>query len=210
MIKRLAFSSIAFGFATTILLISALRTASVKYEFTGPVYAIGNAAVLGDSIESIDYHFPYPGGVLPDSPLWPMKAARDRMWLAFTTNPGKQSELLLLFSDKRLISSKELFERGQYGEGVVTLSKAEKYLERAFVKEKENREEGLNTTETLLRLNRAALAHYGLIEEMLIQVPDDARPKIVETQNYSKTVYNETRNALLSKNLNPVENPFDW
>ena len=84
---------VAFG----ILITSVLRTAAVKYEFTG---APDSGAVLGAESVDIKYNLAYPGKVLPDSPFWSLKALRDRVWLFVTTNPYRKSELNLLFADK--------------------------------------------------------------------------------------------------------------
>lgn len=204
-------SGLALLFGFGVLFVSVFRTAAVKFEFTGPVREINNTTkVLGDSIETSEYVFPYPGNVLPDSVFWPIKAARDQMWLKINTNDGKEADLLLLFADKRLLAGQILFEREQYEEGYITLAKAEKYLERAMDKEMENRQAGMDTLEFLNRINRASLAHYGVLEDLKSQAPTDALPRIVEIQNYPMYVYRTSRDALLEKGAIPVQNPYDW
>lgn len=195
-------------FAFSILFISVFRTASIKYEFSGP--SLYQNRVLGQSDVNINYQLPYPGKILPDSALWPVKALRDRVWLFLTTSDTRKAELKLLFADKRLGSAKILFERGKPEIAFTTLTKAEKYLEEAVIKEKENRAKNIDTSEFLLRLANASLKHYQLMEEMLTVAPDDAKPGIIRTQDYAKRAYEETRNALLEKGMTPPENPFAW
>ena len=211
MIKKLLASAAALSFGFAILLISIFRTADVRFEFTGPIQELHNKKqVLGQADESVEYVFPYPGEVLPDSPLWPAKAFRDQMWLKINTNEGKDADLLLLFADKRLLAGQILFENEKFEEGFETLAKAEKYLERAMNKEIQNRKKGMDTSEFLMRLNTAALAHYGVLEDLKVGAPADALPMIVEIQNYPIMVYRSSRDALLEKGLQPVENPYDW
>ena len=107
----------------------------------------------------------FPGRVLPDSPFWPIKALRDKVWLWITTNPSREAELKLLFADKRLAMSQLLFEKEDYEVGYSTLTKAEKYLEEAGFAEKEGRKSGMDTSEFLERLATAALYHYQVISE---------------------------------------------
>src|SRR3989344_251429 len=173
---------IAFG----ILLVSILRTASVNYDL------------------------PYQGRIMPDSPLWPLKALRDKIWLFITTNSSRRAELDLLFADKRLASAKILFEKDKPELAFTTLSKAEKYLEEAMLQENENRKKGMDTSQFLERLARASLKHFEVMEGIMTIAPEDAKPKIVEAQSYAKKVFESSRDALNEKGITPPENPFAW
>lgn len=211
MFQRLIVILATLAFAFGILFTSVFRTASVQYVFSqtsssGPKEEQGE--VLGESVE-IDYYFPYPGRILPDHPLWFLKALRDKVWLLITTNPSRKAELKLLFADKRVVSAKILFERGKPELGVSTLTKAEKYLEEASNLEKENRKEGLDTSEFLSTLAKASLKHRQTIDEILKLAPEEAKPIIIKAQDYSKETYNKTRDALYEKGLPVPENPYD-
>jgi len=207
MLKRLVLVIPFLIFAFFILFISVLRIASVKYEFMGDK---PKNVVLGDNGIKIDYFLAYPGRILPDSFFWPVKAARDKIWYAITTNQGKKAELLLLFADKRLGSSLILFQKDNADVGFSTLSKAEKYLESASDKEKENRAKNIDTNEFLQRLISASLKHFQVIKEIENIAPEDARPKIIELEFYPKKVYESARNAILDKGMPSPDNPFDW
>lgn len=212
MLRRLAIVFSVLIFAFGILFTSALRTAAVKYEFSD-VQETGTKTqtlVLGEETVNIDYFLAYPGRVLPDSPLWPLKALRDRIWLWITTNPSRRAELNLLFADKRVAMSKILFEKGKSEVGYSTLTKAEKYLEEASIQERQNRENGIDTSEFLSRLAKASLKHAQIMEEIRKIAPDDAKPGIVQTGDYAKSTYEDARNALQEKGLPVPENPFDW
>lgn len=198
-------STLVFAFA--ILFTSVLRTASVKYVFSQET-EIQEEGQEGEAAE-IDYMLPYPGRISPDSPFWPIKAFRDRLWLLLTTNPSRKAELELLFADKRLAMSKTLFEKDKSEIAFSTLTKAEKYLEKACAIEQENRQNGLDTSEFLTILSKASLKHRQMIDEILTIAPEDAKPGIGRVQDYSKETYNKTRNALQGKGLPVVENPFE-
>lgn len=199
----------ALTFAFAVLSLSVLRTASVRYEFSSPVDK-SNSKVLAEEDINIDYNLAFPGRVLPDHILWPVKALRDKVWLLITTSQTRKAELKLLFADKRLGSAKILFQREKPEIGFSTLTKSEKYLEEAVIKERENREKGLDTSEFLQRLANASLKHYEVMEEIKAIAPEDAGPKIVEVQDYAIRAYESSRDGLLEEGIEPPENPFDW
>jgi len=198
-------------FAFGVLFASIFRTAAVKYDFKqASKFLPEEVKVLGEKSVEIDYYLAYPGKVLPDSPFWPVKAVRDRVWLLVTTNPTRSAELALLFADKRLGSAKILFEKGKPEIAYSTLTKAEKYLEQAAEAESQNREKEIDTSEFLQRLTKASLKHVEVMEYLLTIAPEDARPGIIQTEDYAKRVYNDARNGLLEKGITPYENPFEW
>lgn len=207
MYRRILIVASTLLFAFAILFTSVLRTASVKYVFSQgtEIQEVGQE----NGVTEIDYILPYPGRISPDSPLWPIKALRDRLWLLLTSNPGRKAELKLLFADKRLAMSKALFEKDKSEIAFSTLTKAEKYLEEACTLEQENRQRGTDTSEFLTILSKASLKHRQTIDEILMIAPEDARPGINRVQDYSKETYNRTRNALQGKGLPIVENPFE-
>ncbi|KKR30373.1 hypothetical protein A2715_01030 [Candidatus Woesebacteria bacterium RIFCSPHIGHO2_01_FULL_39_32] len=206
---KLFLAIIGLSFAIGILFVSLFRVASVKYEFDNSA-SVADIHVSGENGVSINYTLPYPGRVLPDSPLWPLKAIRDRVWLFITTNSTREAELKLLFADKRLGMAQILFEKGEIEKGFSTLTKAEKYLEEAVWQEKQNRENGIDTSAFLEQLAKASLKHYEVMENLIPSLPDEVRPSIRQTQDYAKRAYEESRNALLEKRRPAPENPFAW
>lgn len=208
MLKKLLLVGATLAFAFGVLVVSVFRTASVKYDFN-PINP-KDAHLLGESGSVIDYYLPYPGRVLPDNPLWTLKALRDKLWLLTNTVPTREAELNLLFADKRMAMAVLLFEKGNADLGLGTLTKAEKYLEQASRLTQENRSNGYDVTEFLFKLADASLKHYELIEYILKIAPEEARPTIIQSVHYSKDVYESARNTLLDEGLNPPENPFAW
>ena len=169
MFRKLAIISSVLIVAFGILFTSVLRTAAIRYEFKGPK-TVSDTKVLGDSTININYSLAYPGSVLPDSPLWKLKALRDKIWLTLTTNKSKKVELNILFADKRLGSSQILFEKGKSDIAYSTLTKGEKYLEEASTLEEQIRREGVNTVDLNTRLANASLKHFEVMQEILARV----------------------------------------
>lgn len=207
MVRRVALSLTVFLAAFVILLISIFRTAEVKYDFSMPTDS--GQEILGAGNEQIDYNLAFPGRILPDNVFWPVKAARDKAWLMLTTNDTREAELKLLFADKRLAAGKILFDRGNAEDGLKTLIKAEIYLTEAQVKERQNYKDGVDTKDFLRILSLASLRHRQVIEELLLTAPEDAKPQLAETINYSKKVYEETMHALNEVGVGAPKNPFD-
>jgi len=201
------FGSFVFLLAFAILSISVFRSASPRYAFIGPL-SVSAANEEGSGVE-IDYLLPYPGRILPDSPLWPLKAVRDKLWHFFTFDTQKEAELSVLCSDKRLGMSKILFERGKPELAYSTLTKGEKYLEMALEHERKAREKGGDTVELLQKIANASLRHRQVIDEILNLAPEDAKPAIINIQNYSKQIYKEVSDVLSSKGITPPKDPFD-
>lgn len=195
-------------FALGILITSIFRTAAVRYEFSGDIEENSSTA-SEDGNFNIDYNLAFPGKVLPDHYLWPVKALRDKVWLWTTTDPGRKADLQLLFSDKRTSAAKILFEKGEYEIGYATLIKGEKYLEEASLSEEENRKNGMDTSEFVRRLAYASLKHRAVIHEILAIAPEDAKPEIIQTENYSIDAFERARQALNEKRMYVPIDPFE-
>ena len=198
-------------FAFIVLSISVLRSSAIRPSTD--VYSATPKPVSKTSEENkkieIMYVMPFPGRILPDSPFWPLKALRDKVWLGITSNPMKKAELLLLFADKRLMSSCELFKINKPQLSYSTLTKAEKYLEDGSSIDKNERKAGLDTKSFLFTLATASLKHREIIEGMLNVVTDDIKPEVIKAEDYSRNVYKECREALLTQGVSAPESPFD-
>jgi len=205
MLRKILLGIATFVFAFAVLSVSVFRSSAVNFAFATP----SPTNVLAAEIPEVDYQFPYPGRVSPDDILWSFKAMRDRIWYLVTQNPGKRAELALLFSDKRLILAKGLFEIKKPDIGLSTLAKGEKYLELAVNQEKIARDGGADTSEFLVNLATASLKHRQVIEEILVLAPEDAKPEIIKIGDYSKNAYKASRDALNSKGMTAPKDPFD-
>ena len=206
MFWRIAGIALLCVFAFGILFISILRSAEIRYSFS-------QAPEITSRVpkeEHIEYQLPSAGKVLPDNPLWFIQIGRDRIWYTLTPSGLKKAELDLLFSDMRLLATKELFKKEKYELGVVILLKAEKYLEEASFKEEEARHGGVDTRDFLIRMTMSSLKHREVIEELLVLAPADARPEIVKIKNITKDVFVRGRNALQETGKEIPKSPSEW
>lgn len=208
MFKKILFGFAVFALAFGIFSVSVMRSSAVSYSFATPAPNIED--VLGIKTPQIEYQFPFPGTVLPDSPMWSVKALRDKIWYTLTTDHLKKAEMALLFSDKRLQISQTLFQNKKPDIALSTLSKGEKYLETAVSEEAKAREKGIDTASFLSKLATASLKHRQIIEENLFPLsPEDVKSEIVRIEDYSKNTYKYSRDGLNSKGIIPPKNPFD-
>ncbi len=205
MLRKLLLVLTLVSLAFVILFISVFRSAAVQYDFP-----LQETLIISKNENPVEYGFPNPGKVLPDSPWWSIKVIRDQLWLASTSNPEREAELLLLFADKRLVSSIKLLEKGKTELAISTLSKAEKYLERAFLKEEENRKAGREVKEFLTTLATASLKHAEIIDAMSESVTGDLQAALVSSASYPKVIYQGVRVAMAEEGMEPPENPYNW
>ena len=157
----------------------------------------------------IDYYLAYPGTVLPGNHLWPLKAARDKIWLLLTTNITRKAELNLLFSDKRIGAARILFENKKSELGYATLTKAQKYFEEACRLENEARNGGADTSGLASNLLKASLKYRQVIDKILLISPDDAKPKIILIQNSLENFYVSSFQEYKNRGFFIPEDPFN-
>lgn len=195
--------------AAGILSYSLLRASSVNNTFNLPS-SPPTPIVLADSEEyMINYTLPDPGSILPDNPLWPITALKDRVWLMATLTPLKKAELELFYADKRLGASYKLFELGKYEAAFSTLTKAEKYLYQASTHIEEAKKRGEPVGNILERSYNSSLKHRGEIDKILEMAPEETKPDITRTQDYAKESYKMARDGLNELGLPTPENPFN-
>ena len=194
-----------FALAFTVLLISIFDSSIITY----PTNHASPGALETPDIPNIDYPLPKAGRVLPDSPLWKLKAIRDRVWFEMTTSHLRKAQLALLFADKRLVMSQELFAKGETDIALQTFTKAEKYLPIAVEQEKIAREHGTDTNEFLMQLAFASLKHKEVAARLIQLVPENARSLIAEGEIYAEGTYKTAFDILNSKGIPMSKNPFD-
>ena len=205
---NIALTTVTIFIAFTILSVSFLRIATPTYTYNSTSYAY-SPMVLSEKVETevmpekVDYQLAYQGKIGPDNPLWYAKAVRDRARYILAFNPTKKAELNLLYADKRLNSSIELFKNNKPDLGLITLTKAEKYLESAELQMTDD-------SELYKKIGLSSLKHREVIENEILPItPEDLRPQVIKTLNYSKEVYTKVKEHMFLKGLVPPANPFD-
>jgi len=197
MMKKVIFLIVVLLFAFGILAVSVMKTVAIEGQSASQNYKIKpvDSVLLDEESvstpsgiaqkEKIDYFLVYPG-ILPDHFLYPVKMIRDRIWLWLTVEPKKKAELMLLFADKRLGAGKALIEGNKVDLGVSTLTKGEKYLQRAVAEIiKKDKEDSRILLE---KLSLAALKH----EEVLLELQEKVSG---ETKGTLETILALTRQS---------------
>lgn len=128
--------------------------------------------------KAVDYQLPYPG-LLPDNPLYFLKAIRDRIVDFLISDPLKKADFYLLAADKRLNSSAYLFKIGKSKHNLAesTISKGANYFEKAIAKAKEAKGQGMDIADISRRLLDASKKH----QEVLRGLEKNADSKIKES-----------------------------
>jgi len=111
----------------------------------------------------VEYYLPYPG-VLPDSPLYKLKAMRDRVMLLLIFDEVRRAEKELLYADKRVGAALALAEGGKMDLAVSTATKAEKYLERAVIRVRKLSKLGRDVKSIEMTLEKAIAKHKEILE----------------------------------------------
>ena len=117
--------------------------------------------------KSADYQLPYPG-ILPDNPLYFLKAIRDRIVGLLISDPLKKAEFDLLQADKRLNTGIYLFKMGKSKQALAlsTISKGENYFEEAIAKVREGKRQNLETNDILRRLSDSSYKHQEVLKSL--------------------------------------------
>lgn len=156
----------------TSLLISFFLLLFTVFGF--PIFS-SNSQVVQNIIQNTDkkttYELPHPG-ILPDHPLYFIKASRDRLLEFSTRDPVNKVELYLLLSDKRTRMAQTLAQKGKIKLAETTLSKSEKYFLRIPPLVIDAKEQGNKlSNEFIDKLRMSNLKHYQVIESLIKQAP---------------------------------------
>lgn len=149
--------SAALLFGLAVLMMSILSVG--KSAAAGAVVAAAKEPVT----VKVVYYLPYPG-ILPDSPLYVVKAIRDRVQLVLTFDEAQKAGKELLYADKRIGAAEALASGGKIDLAVSTATKAEKYLESAINRVKKLSGSGRDVKSMRMTLQKAVAKHREILE----------------------------------------------
>ncbi|KKU95629.1 MAG: hypothetical protein UY27_C0012G0016 [Candidatus Gottesmanbacteria bacterium GW2011_GWA1_48_13] len=101
-----------------------------SYSFAKTENAVAQPVTTQPAEVKPEYPLPYPG-VLPDHPLYSLKALRDKILDMLIVDPIRKSEFYILQGDKRLQMGVMLVDKGRTTLGEQVVSKGEKYMYQA-------------------------------------------------------------------------------
>lgn len=137
-----------------------------------PTLQLGNPQSLETATQSaqdeIIYELPYPG-ILPDHPLYSLKAFRDRMVTLLINDLSKKAEFNLLQANKRLNAGVFLVRKDKRELALSTISKGNNYFDQAVAKAQQAQNEKRDVDAFIDELYTASLKH----EEVLTSLEKD-------------------------------------
>lgn len=125
----------------------------------------------------LDYQLPYPG-LLPDSPLYFLKAARDKIISLFIADPLKKAEFNVFQADKRLNSGIFLFKQRKEDQGESTIAKGLNYLNEAITKVGEAKKQGMDVTPIIEKFSLSLKKHREVIKMLQKKAKKDIKNKL--------------------------------
>ncbi|CAN5202774.1 hypothetical protein BH11PAT1_BH11PAT1_4970 [soil metagenome] len=147
-----------------------------------------------------EYFLPYPG-LLPDSPLYFLKVARDRVVGFLIHDPLKKAEFNLLQADKRVQAGLNLVQKNKTKEQLAytTVLKGENYFEDAIVKVREAKSQGIVTNDLSTKLMQANKKHIEIIQEMKKMAPEAEKKKYDTLLTHVTQLAEQVAKNLLNK-----------
>jgi len=160
----------------------------VILTITIPLTVYFTDASLVKAENKVIYDLPYPG-ILPDHPLYFLKALRDRLHVFFNRDYQKKAEIYLLYSDKRTAASVLLLENGKEKLALDTLAKGEKYFFKIpFLIEQSKRQGQSFPNELVEKIKTANLKHAEIIDDFLKKVSQGQSPYLLEIKKINEEI----------------------
>lgn len=141
--------------------------------------------------EKVIYNLPYPG-LLPDSPLYITKVARDRITDFLTRDNLKKAELYLLYSDKRVSMSLSMASKGKNQLAIDTFMKGEKYFLQIPDLLKSAKQQGGQAPSSFVETLKLSNAkHKELIGELIKVLPQGLNESLAQLSDLNLQVARE-------------------
>lgn len=136
-----------------------------------PLFNTNSSQTISLSDQKVIYELPYPG-ILPDNPLYSIKAVRDRLLDFFTRDNVKKAQLYLMYSDKRAHMAILLAKKGKEQLAITTLSKGEKYSAQIPGLLKSSKAQGVNPPDDLVfRSKLSNTKHREILDTFVKDFP---------------------------------------
>lgn len=146
-------------------------------DATSPALLTSTESAKADA----EYMLPYPG-ILPDSPFYKLKAARDWVVNFLISDTLKKSEFSLLQADKRLSAGAALFKKDKKELAEETISKGQNYLEFAIAKAAEAEKQGRDINNLKENLVRAVKKHKQLLSGLRKDAPKNLKEQFANLE----------------------------
>jgi len=124
----------------------------------------------------------YPGNILPDNFLYPIKVFRDKMVSFFISDPQKKAEFDLLQADKRLGEAAAMQKEKTPNYQLIssTLSKGENYFEESIQNISTAKKQGRLVNDFLSTLKKATIKHQQILFVMSMEAQGNLHQNIID------------------------------
>jgi hypothetical protein len=188
-------AAVIFGVAVILISLLAVSNPVAVHPSTEGATIAAEMDATSASLAKIEYYLPYPG-LLPDSPLYKVKALRDRVALWLTLGEQKKARRELLYADKRINAAIFLVKGGKNDLGVTTATKAEKYLEKAAGRAVKEARAGRDAKSLLNDLSKACVKHLEVLKGLMEKVGPDEQKALVVVGGTTQVSFERVNQAL--------------
>jgi hypothetical protein len=199
--KLLASSAaVFFGMAVLVMSVMTISNPEIVHPSSESAILVTNNEATTAGLVRMEYYLPYPG-ILPDSPLYKIKALRDRIALWLTFDQTEKARKELQYADKRINAAIFLMQGGKSSLGVSTATKAEKYLEAAVglaLNEVKNKKD---VKSLLSELDKSANKHLEVLGGMMITTTGDDQKAIQLAMGTNRAADDRVRQAILDDSI---------
>lgn len=136
-------------------------------------------------VQPIKYDLAYPG-TLPDNPLYKVKLVRDKLTAALISNPRKKVDFYLLQTDKGILATAMLVDKGEIDLAQETAFKAEHNYTLLTYELKKIKRKDVESS-YLQKLKTAALKHQEVLAYIIKKTPKEKQKVFEQVLNFSKT-----------------------
>ena len=145
--------------------------------------------------QTVDYTLPYPG-ILPDNPLYFLKAIRDNIYGWLISDPLKKTKFDLLMADKRLQMGVFLINEGhdKISLAYQTISKGENYMSQAIDMSSAAKAQNENIAGVTNTLRIATEKHLEVLKGLEKQVPASQRSELGRLESRVTNLIKQAKN----------------
>jgi len=139
---------------------------------------------------TVDYDLPF-SGMLPDNPFYIIKKARDHMYIFFTRDHIKKSELLLKVSDKKVSMAEQLAEKEKWDLVVETLEDSQDDCDQMLFSMETSQKIGTSPSPELVVIAQTSnQKREEVMEQLLLDAPEKYQSPIEDIIKKNIDTYN--------------------
>jgi len=160
--------------------------------YIGNVFWGGDVWAQNEGGMTIGYQLPYPG-ILPDSPIYFLKVARDQTMLWLIRDDGHRAFYLLLLSDKRMTAGESLINHSKKSVGAMSIVKSEEYFGQAVDFAMVAKNKGMDTSDLFAKLTVSSAKHREVISQLSVKLSGKDSEQLTKARLQNENSVNRVR-----------------